>query len=100
MVYYIYGKVIIMLNGNPPLARNVGHVISMISVKWAYYCYENHMGDHFKGEYGNGMLCFMAIGYMMVDIIDLERSFWRLSVLHSWIWLMVFNVKGWEVICI
>jgi hypothetical protein len=29
----------------------------------------------FDFEYGNGMLCFMDIGYMMVDIICLEQGF-------------------------
>jgi hypothetical protein len=33
------------------------------------------VGGRFDFEFGNGMLCFMAIGYMMVDIICLEQRF-------------------------
>jgi hypothetical protein len=29
---------------NTPLARNVGHVILVLSVKWAYNSYEIHEG--------------------------------------------------------
>jgi hypothetical protein len=39
------------------------------------------------------MLCFMAIGYMMVNIICLEQGFWRLGAVHIWWWLMEFNEK-------
>jgi hypothetical protein len=41
---------------NTPLARNVGHIISMLSVKWAYYCYGVHIRGRFDFEFGNGML--------------------------------------------
>ena len=58
---------------NTPLARSVGHVISVLSVKWAFYYYKSHMKDRFDFEFGNGMLCFMDIGYMMVDILCLEQ---------------------------
>jgi hypothetical protein len=46
-----------------PLARNVGHIISMLSVKWAYYCYGVHIRGPFECEFGNGMLRSMHIKY-------------------------------------
>ena len=68
MVYlYIYGEMIIMLNGNPPLARYVGHVILVLSVKWAYTSYENPWGRP-DSILNMEMICY--VGYSMVDIID------------------------------
>jgi hypothetical protein len=37
------------------------------------------MRGRFDFEFGNGMLCFMDIGYMMVDILCLEQGFWELG---------------------
>jgi uncharacterized membrane protein len=36
---------------------------------------------------------------MMVDIVDGTNSWW-ISALHSWIWLMEFNVERGEEMCI
>ena len=47
------------------LVRNVGHIISMLSVNWAYYCYGVHIRGRVDFEFGNGMLRSMHIKYMI-----------------------------------
>jgi hypothetical protein len=82
---------IIMLNAQR-------HIISMLSVKWAYYCYGVHIRGRFNFEFGNGMLCSMHIIRWRYPMIG-TRVLGVGSALF-WPWLMALNEKIKEATCI
>jgi hypothetical protein len=68
------------------LARNVGHIILMLSVKWAIM-------DEADSTFWKWHFMLYAFRYAMALFYDWNKCFWKLEELYFLLWLMALNEK-------